>query len=475
MSDSVRVRFAPSPTGYLHIGGVRTAIFNYLFARHHGGQYFLRIEDTDRERSTPEAVAQIVDSLGWLDLLPDAEPIFQSQRTAIYQAHIDRLLQSGQAYRCTCSQEELERKRQAAIEAKTTYRYDGACRRRGAVSEGQPFVVRFRTPEVYPSAFEDLVLGAIPIDEERLDDWIIARQDGSPTYNFCVVVDDASMGITHVIRGNDHVANTPKQILLYQALGYPVPQFAHMPLTHGPDGSKLSKRKEEEYRKLGISVSVQEYRNMGFLPQALVNYLCRLGWAHGDQEIFSRDELARLFDLVGVGKSKSVIDPEKLRWVNAQYLKATPDSELAGLLQPFLAQRGFDAAPGPRLERIAATLKERARTLDEMAEAARIYFEAPAAFDPKAVAKHWKGEAALVVRRVLAFVAESGVLDTAAMEARFRALADEVAGGKLGQVAQPVRIALTGSSASPSLFDVMAVLGATEVASRLERALAQLG
>jgi glutamyl-tRNA synthetase len=477
MADTLRVRFAPSPTGYLHIGGVRTAIFNLLFARRHGGEFLLRIEDTDRERSTPEAVAQILDSLEWLGLVPDRPVVYQSQRTALYQQHIERLLAEGKAYRCYCSSVDLEAKRQAAIAAKVTYKYDRSCRDRDPNEDpaGRPFVIRFRTPDLYPDHFVDAILGRLPIDAERLDDWILVRQDGSPTYNFCVVVDDADMHVSHVIRGNDHVANTPKQILLYQALGAAVPRFGHMPLTHGPDGSKLSKRKEDEYRKLGISVSVQEYRRMGYLPHALVNYLSRLGWAHGDQEIFSRQELEQSFDLDGVGKSASVMDPDKLKWLNAHYLKETPDSELATLLAPFLSELGFDSSDTARLARIAATLKERAKTLVEMAEAARMYFEAPGAYDPKAVKKWWGPQAPVVVERVKAILAASDLQDGPAVEEQFRALSEELCEGKLGKVAQPVRIAISGSAATPSLFEVMAILGRDAVLARLDRALEELG
>ncbi len=479
MSERVRVRFAPSPTGYLHIGGVRTAIFNALFARRHGGEYFLRIEDTDRKRSTPEAIAQILDSLEWLDLLPDHEPVYQSGREDLYREHVERLLAQGKAFRCYCSPGELEDKRQAAIAAKRTYKYDGTCRGRDPDEEpaGRPYAVRFRTPEVYPDHFDDLILGRLPIDAERLDDWIVARRDGSATYNFCVVVDDADMGITHVIRGNDHAANTPKQILLYQAFGYPVPRFAHMPLTHGPDGSKLSKRREEQYRKLGISISVQEYRKMGYLPHALFNYLTRLGWGHADQEIFSREELEKIFDLDGVGKSASVMDPDKLKWLNAHYIKQTPDEKLADLLRPFLVERGLVEASSERLEKIvkiAATLKKRSKTLAEMAESARFYLEAPRDYDPIAVEKWWKGKAPEVLRRVRDMLTTAELDDGEAVEEQFRKLASEMVDGKLGKVAQPVRVALSGVAATPSLFDVMAILGRDEVLARIDRALARM-
>jgi glutamyl-tRNA synthetase len=476
-ADKVRVRFAPSPTGYLHIGGVRTAIFNCLFARRHQGEFLLRIEDTDVERSTQEAVDQILDSLRWLDLGWDQEPVFQSQRMAIYKEHLQRLLKEGHAYRCYCSAEELEEKRQKAIAAKVTYKYDRTCRGRdpGEDPWGRPFVVRFKTPEAYPDHYDDLIMGSIPIDEEKLDDWILARTDGTPTYNFSVVVDDATMEISHVIRGNDHKDNTPKQILLYSALGYPVPRFAHMPLTHGPDGSKLSKRREEEYRKLGISVSVQEYSKMGYLPHALLNYLARLGWSHGDQEIFTRAELEEKFDLDAVGKSAGVMDPSKLKWVNAHYIKETSDSEIAGLLVPFLAGLGIEAGADDHLEKIVSTLKPRAETLVEMAEKAVFYFKAPESYDPKSRKKWWKPGAEDVLKAIRTMVGSLDLNDESAIEEAFRKLADEATGGKLGKVAQPIRLALTGTTVSPSLFEVISILGREEVVRRLDRAIAELG
>ena len=472
MTAPVRVRFAPSPTGYLHIGGVRTAIFNYLFARRHGGTFILRIEDTDRQRSTSEATEQILDSLRWLDIAFDEGPYFQSQRGELYHAHLQRLLAEGKAYRCYCTAEELERKRRQAEAEKRTYVYDRTCRERDPHEDpaGRPFTVRFRMPDEAPDHFADLIMGHIPIDPAKLDDWILARSDGSPTYNFCVVVDDADMRISHVIRGNDHVENTPKQIMLYRALGYQVPQFAHMPLTHGPDGSKLSKRREEEYRRQGISVSVQEYRRMGYLPQALFNYLTRLGWSHGDQEIFTREELEQLFDLDHVGRSAGVMNPDKLRWVNQQYLMQSDDAELARLLVPFLAERGIEAADDERLSGICGQLKPRAHTLVEMAAMANYFFKPPPAYDEKAARKWFKPEAAGLLERVAAELERLEPFTDAGLEEAFRRLADELTAGKLGKLAQPVRLAMTGTTASPSLFFIMAVLGRDETLARLERA-----
>ena len=475
MAEKVRVRFAPSPTGYLHIGGVRTAIFNYLFARHHQGTFILRIEDTDRQRSTLEAVEQILDSLRWLALDWDEGPYFQSERTEIYREHLERLLFEGKAYRCYCPPEELETKRRKAEAEKSEYKYDGTCRNTDPKEDpaGRRFTIRFRTPDVVPHHFDDLVLGGLPIDQLKLDDWILARSDGSPTYNFCVVVDDATMKISHVIRGNDHVQNTPKQILLYYAFGYPTPQFAHMPLTHGPDGSKLSKRREEEYRKLGISVSVQEYRRMGYLPHALVNYLTRLGWSYGNQEIFTRQELQEKFDLQHVGKSAGVMNPDKLKWLNAHYIKETDDSTLAEMLSPSLAELGVEAEGDRRLHRITNCLKERSKTLREMAQMAMIFFRPPESYDPKAVKKWFKPGVETLLARVRSLVQSVDLNDEQALEDAFRMLAEELTEGKLGKVAQPVRLALTGATVSPSLFIVMSILGREQVFKRLDRALAE--
>jgi glutamyl-tRNA synthetase len=473
---TVRVRFAPSPTGYLHVGGLRTAIFNFLFARHHGGKFILRIEDTDTERSTQAAVDQILDSLRWMNISWDEGPFFQSQRMDLYRAHLASLLESGWAYRCYCPAQELDKKRKAAEAEKRQYKYDGTCRHLDPKVDpaGRPFVIRFKMPEKYPDHFDDLVLGRIPIDEERLDDWILARSDGMPVYNFCVVVDDADMRITHVIRGNDHVANTPRQILLYQAFGYTTPKFAHIPLIHGPDGSKLSKRREAEYKKLGMSVSVQEYARMGYLPHALFNYMTRVGWSAGDQELFSLDEFVQKFDLDGVGKASGIMNPEKLKWVNAQYLKAEDDRALAEKLLPFLAEKKIFAPADSRLASIVACLKPRSNTLAELADKAVVFFIAPTTYDEKSVRKFWTPEARAWLSRLVELLPGMPISDEAAMEERFKKLAEEFAGGNMGKIAQPLRLALTGSTASPSIFSVMNILGKDECIARIRRAIAEL-
>jgi glutamyl-tRNA synthetase len=338
MSSVVRTRFAPSPTGYLHIGGARTALFNYLFARHTGGVFVLRVEDTDRERSTAASMDAIFESLRWLGLDWDEGPFFQSQRTDLYRTHAERLLATDHAYRCYCSAAELDQQRQAAQAAGVPARYDRRCRQRSSPpAPGAAFTIRFKTPLVGETVVVDAIRGRVVFQNTELDDIIIVRSDGSPTYNFCVVVDDATMAITHNIRGEDHLPNSPKQVLIYQALGYATPLFAHVPLVLGLDRSRLSKRHG--------ATSVLSYRDEGYLPAALNNYLVRLGWSHGDQEIFTHAELIDAFSLDALGSAAGVFNPEKLEWVNAQHLKHTPSTELASLVKPFIAARGW-TAPG---------------------------------------------------------------------------------------------------------------------------------
>ena len=383
----VRTRFAPSPTGYLHIGGARTALFNYLFARHHGGRFILRIEDTDRERSTPEAIQAILEAMTWLELDHDEGPYFQTERYPIYKERIQELLAQGKAYRCVCTPEKLVAMRQEAQRAKLKPMYDGTCRRRPPViGSGQSYTVRFRSPDEGTTVVKDAVKGDVVFDNRELDDLIIARSDGTPTYNFCVVVDDIDMRITHIIRGDDHLSNTPRQIQLYEAFGHPLPQFAHVPLILGTDKARLSKRHG--------ATSVTAYRDMGYLPEAVVNYLVRLGWSHGDQEIFSRAELIEKFSLESVGKSAGVFNPEKFLWLNSHYLKLKSLAQLADDVMPFIAAKGY---PVPRdkpwLEKMAATLRERAKTLAELVESAHYYLTDDISLDEKAVKKFLTPEA----------------------------------------------------------------------------------
>ena len=469
MPEPVRVRFAPSPTGHLHVGGARTALFNWLFARHHGGVFILRIEDTDRSRSTEEYIDLILDAMRWLGLDWDEGPptagYRQTERADIYRAHAERLLAEGRAYRCRCTAETLDALRQAAKERGETFRYPGTCRD-AAVPASEPHALRLRAPREGQTVVEDVIHGAVAFDNAQLDDWILVRTDGTPTYNFSNVVDDVSMKITHVIRGEDHLSNTPKQLLCYLALGYPVPVFAHLPMILGPDKRPLSKRHG--------ATSVQAFREAGILPEAMVNHLARLGWSHGDQEIFSRAELVGEFDLGQVGKAGAVFDYAKLEWLSHHWLKAAPSERLAADLVPFL-QRLKLPAPADLgwLARVVDTLKERAKTLKEMAEQASFYLEAPQAYDPRATAKFWtpgaKDRYALLIKRLEA----QPTMDPESLELLFRGLAAKLQ-VKLVDLAQLARIALTGKAASPPIFQVMSILGKAETLARLRTADAAL-
>jgi glutamyl-tRNA synthetase len=463
-SSPPRTRFAPSPSGYLHIGGARTALFNFLYARHHGGTFVLRIEDTDRERSTEASIAAILESLEWLSIDWDEGPFFQSQRTATFVAEAERLLGEGRAYRCFCSSEELEQKRAAALAAGRKPVYDGTCRERAPEAGNRPHTVRFRGPKDGETIVEDLVKGRVSFQNVELDDLIILRTDGTPTYNFCVVVDDAEMRITHVIRGDDHLANTPRQILLYQALGYDLPAFGHVPLILGPDKARLSKRHG--------AMSVTAYRDLGFLPDGLINYLARLGWAHGDQEIFTRAELIAAFNLESIGKSAGIFDLEKMRWVNWNHLKALPPADLVRAARPFVAASGL-AIPGDDvwLARALATLQERAQTLVELVESGHYYLTDEIAIDPAAATKFLTPAVAEPLRGVRDRCA---ALDPWTVESLTAAFNEVLAhhGLKLGKLAQPVRVAVTGGTASPGIFEVLEILGRERTVARLDRALA---
>ncbi|MGH7848091.1 MAG: glutamate--tRNA ligase [Candidatus Binatia bacterium] len=473
---AVRTRFAPSPTGYLHIGGARTALFNYLFARHCGGTFILRIEDTDRERSTPEAIEAILQSLKWLHLDWDEGPYFQTRRFPLYKDKIQWLLKEGRAYPCICTAEDLEAKRQAALKAKRKPMYDGTCRPKDRSeiesiaaalrSSTTPFTVRFMAPRDGRTVVEDKVKGPVVFENSELDDLILARSDGAPTYNFCVVVDDIEMGITHVIRGDDHLANTPRQMLLYQALGQKPPEFAHVPLILGIDKARLSKRHG--------ATSVMAYRDMGYFPEALVNYLVRLGWSHGDQEIFSRTELIEKFTLEEVGKSAGVFNPEKLLWVNFHYLKARPLSQLAEAIVPFVAAKGY---PVPEdkgwLEKMIATLRERAKTLVELVDLAHYYLSDEMRWDEKAVQKVLKPEVKPHLERLIEALEHLDPFDEANIEQAFTKILEE-GGLPLGDLAQPVRVALTGSTVSPGIYEVIAVLGKERTLQRLKTALSKI-
>jgi glutamyl-tRNA synthetase len=458
----VRVRFAPSPTGHLHVGGARTALFNWLFARRHGGQFILRIEDTDRSRSTEENIGSIIEALQWLGLDWDEGPpttgYRHTERLEIYAEHAARLRRAARAYYCDCSPALLDREREKAQQRGETFRYSGRCRERGLTAGA----LRLKLPEAGATVVDDLIHGTVTFDHQQLDDWILVRTDGTPTYNFCVVVDDVTMRISHVIRADDHLSNTPKQILCYEALDYTAPAFAHVPMVLGADRSRLSKRHG--------ATSVQAFRDAGILPEAMVNYLARLGWSHGDQEIFSREELAALFDIKGVGASGAIFDITKLEWLSQHYLKTMPGAELAARLRPFLTAAGLgEGADDAWLARVADTLKERAKTLAELVEQARFYFEAPATYEAKASTKLFTPEGA---RRLVCLIASLTQLEEftpAALEHAVRTLAAEM-GLKLVDLAQLARLAVTGRTASPPIFDVLALVGRDEVLARLQRA-----
>ncbi|MBX3028003.1 glutamate--tRNA ligase [bacterium] len=465
--SSVRTRFAPSPTGYLHIGGARTALFNFLYARHEGGTFVLRIEDTDRERSTQEATQAILGSLRWLGLQWDEGPFFQSERGALYREHAERLLSLGRAYRCYCTPEELEQRRQTAQAEGRKPMYDRRCRDRHDAPAGRPFTIRFKAPLDGETLVHDALRGVVTFQNSEIDDLIIVRSDGTPTYNFCVVVDDALMAITDNIRGDDHLANTPKQVLMYQALGYPTPRFAHVPLILGLDRARLSKRHG--------ATSVLAYREEGYLPAALNNYLARLGWSAGDQEIFTGEELIEKFSLAHVGASAGVFNPEKLEWVNAQHLKMTPPSLVAELLKPFLAERGW-TAPGDDawLARAAATLQERAKTLVDLLDQGAYYFSQAVTLDPAAVAKHLAKTNPDALRDLRDALAALEEWTAPAIEAAFQSVLARH-GLALGKLAQPVRVALTGSTVSPGIYELVEVVGRERSIARLDRVLPMIG
>ncbi len=462
---SITTRFAPSPTGYLHIGGARTALFSWLLAKNKGGHFLLRVEDTDRERSTQQATDAIIEAMAWLDLAAEGSAVFQSQRFDLYNSHIDRLLETGRAYWCSCTPDEVEAMREKARAEGKKPKYDGRCRELG-LGPGPGRVVRFKTPQDGVTAFHDMVKGPTAVQNAEMDDMILRRSDGSPTYNLAVVVDDHDMGVTHVLRGDDHVANTPRQILLYQAFGWDVPEFGHVPMILGPDKAKLSKRHG--------ALSVMEYKTMGYLPEALVNYLARLGWSHGDQEIFSREELVQLFSTGNLGNSPSVFDIKKLEWLNAHYIKESTPERLAALLPEFIAEQDGLKLDPAYLASIVPLLQPRAKTLVEMADMARLFLVGvdALAYDEKAVAEQLKPEARELLKELLpVYEAAADYSDHKALETATQAFLDE-RGLKFKAVAQPLRVALTGKTASPGLFETMCVLGKAESLARIKRALA---
>lgn len=457
---TVRTRFAPSPTGDLHIGGARTALFNWLFARHHGGVFILRIEDTDAARSTQESIQLILDAMRWLGLDWDEGPFYQTQRITFYREMADQLVSQGKAYRCFCPPEELEVKREAAMKAGLKPKYDRTCLHRNASSSDHPFAIRFLSPDEGKTVVEDLIQGRVEFDNSELDDLIILRSDGLPTYNFSVVVDDVTMAITHVIRGNDHLNNTPRQIQIYQALGYPLPKFGHVPMILGPDKKKLSKRHGAQ--------SVMEYQKMGYLPQAVVNYLVRLGWSYGDQEEFTLKELIEKFTLEAVGKAAAAINPGKLDWLNSQYIKRMETDELTRKVLPFIEGRGYSVRDHNLLTKAVLSFKERSKTLVEMAELSEFYFCDEIVYEESAAQKFLKDEALPIFEEILAFLSRETTLTKENNHLLVQRLS-ESRHEPLVKIAQPLRVALTGRTVSPPIDEVMEALGRERVIQRLQR------
>jgi glutamyl-tRNA synthetase len=461
----IRTRFAPSPTGHLHIGGARTALFNWLFARHHAGKFILRIEDTDRERSREEYTQGILKGLAWLGITWDEDLYYQSARMDVYKEYAYKLLAEGKAYRCYCSAELLEEKRKSALREGRKPSYDRTCRDETMERPGEPFVVRFKTPVTGSVSYDDLIRGTITFQCEELDDLIILRTDDTPTYNFTVVIDDALMNITHIIRGDDHINNTPRQILMYEALVFDLPRFGHVPLILGKDRARLSKRHG--------ATALLEYRDDGFLPEALMNYLSRLGWAHGDEEIFSKDELIKKFDLPNVGKSAAIFDMEKLLWLNAHYMKSLPVEEIARRCKPFLEARGYAVTEKTRLVPIVLNLRERAKTLKEMAQMADFFFREEIEYEPSAKEKFLTPSSKPILERFLRDLRTLPVLGEPEQRAMVEAIAKEH-GKKLVDVIQPVRVALSGRVVSPGIFEVIDILGKAVVERRIERAISSI-
>ncbi len=461
----VLTRFAPSPTGYLHIGGARTALFNWLFSRQQGGIFILRIEDTDKQRSSEEATKAILDSMEWLGLDWDEGPYLQSQRYDIYNEFIERLLKEGQAYHCRCRPEELEEKRKEAKARGLKPKYDGKCRDLGLGPEPGS-VVRLKTPLSGTTEFHDLIKGPIRFNNEELDDLILKRSDGTPTYHLAVVADDISLGITHVIRGDDHVNNTPRQILIYEALGEPVPLYAHLPMILGPDGRRLSKRHG--------AMSVTSYRDMGYLSHALLNSLARLGWSYGDQERFTKEELIEKFSLSNVGKSAGVFNADKLLDLNAWYIRNSASTFLAEQLGPFLKALGFEGIDNEKSIQVVDTIKMRSKTLIEMAEGACFYFQEELTYEKNGDDKFLKPDVLPLFEDLKKRLERGPEFDLPGLERLFEDFLEEK-GIKLKKIAQPLRVALTGKTVSPGIFEVMNVLGKQKVLNRINRAISHIG
>ncbi len=463
---TVKTRFAPSPTGFLHIGGVRTALFSWLYARHHGGQFVLRIEDTDRERSTQEAVDVILEGLDWLKLDHDEGPYYQTRRFDRYAELADSLLRAGKAYHCYCTREELEARRAAQMARGENPRYDGRCRDRTTPVPGVQPVLRFRTPDEGVTVVEDLVRGAVEFQNAELDDLIMVRSDGTPTFHFGVVVDDGDMGITHVIRGDDHLNNTPRQMHMIQALGYPMPAYGHLPMILGSDGAKLSKRHG--------AVNILDYRDEGFLPDAVLNYLVRLGWSHGDQEVFSREDMIGLFDIGAVNASASRFDSEKLQWLNQQHLKSSAPETLVAPFLRQLSRAGLDPVQGPAPVVVIEAYRERATTLGDLADSAAYLYAEPRSIDEAAVRKHLTPAIGAPLALLATRLGALGSWTRGEIHVALAAVATE-SGLGFGKLGQPVRVAVTGGTVSPPIDVTLELLGREKVLERLGRAVSLTG
>jgi glutamyl-tRNA synthetase len=463
MSQEIRTRFAPSPTGQLHIGGVRTALFSWLHARHSGGKFILRIEDTDAERSTDDNTKQILASMEWLGLDWDEGPFFQSQRLDLYKSHIQKLIDEGNAYWCECTPDNLEKKRSQALTEGKKPKYDGTCRNKG-LGPGPGRVVRFLMPDSGVTSFDDMIKGRISMENAELDDLILLRSDDMPTYNLTVVIDDATMNMTHVIRGDDHVNNTPRQVKIYEALGFELPLFAHVPMILGPDKTKLSKRHG--------ATSAMAYQDMGYLPEALVNYLVRLSWSHGDQEIFTLDELKEYFDIHDVGRAAAVFNPDKLLWLNHHYIKTGDPDRLAGLVAGFITKKGYQLPEKEYIKNVVIDVRERTKTVEEMVDFGGFYFQD---IDPAEELKKqfYTPDIAPVFKAITERFEQIDLWDKGHMEDAVKAILEDF-NLKFKTIAQPIRVALTGKTVSPGLFEIMLTLGKTTVLSRLEKALSSM-
>jgi len=459
---TLATRFAPSPTGYLHVGGARTALYSWLYAKSQGGKFVLRIEDTDIERSTQEAIDAILEGMQWLGLEWDEGPFYQTKRFDRYSELVQQLLDEGKAYKCFMPQDELDAIREAQKERGEKPRYPGTWRDRTDHPADQPFVIRFKNPLDGSVQIKDHIRGDIEIANDELDDLIIQRSDGTPTYNFCVVVDDWDMGVTHVVRGEDHINNTPRQINILQALGAPVPEYAHVSMILGDDGKKLSKRHG--------AVSVMQYRDDGYLPQALLNYLVRLGWSHGDQEIFSKEEMIELFNLDAISPSASAFNTEKLQWLNQHYMKSLPAEEVAKHLVWHFEQAGIDVSTGPALEQVIAIQAERVKTLKEMADISQYFYQDYQAFDEKAAKKHLRPVAKAALELVANKLAAVSEWTAENIQTAINATAEELEVG-MGKVGMPLRVAVTGSGNSPSLDVTLVLLNQTQIEQRINKAL----